>query len=54
MVSCFCCQPGSLGRRALLASAVAFAAIPARAETTPASGGSVDPAVIEDLVAGDR
>ena len=53
MISCFCCQPGSLGRRALLASAAAFAAIPARAETTPASGGSVDPAVIEDLVAGD-
>jgi ribulose-5-phosphate 4-epimerase/fuculose-1-phosphate aldolase len=54
MISCFCCQPSSLGRRALLASAVAFAAIPARAETTPASGGPVDPALIEDLVAGNR
>ena len=54
MISCFCCQPKNLGRRALLASAVAVAAMPAMAQTSPASGGPVDPALIEDLVAGNR
>ena len=54
MITCFCCKPGNLGRRALLASAVAVAAFPAFAQTVPASGGPVDPEVIEDLVAGNR
>lgn len=54
MIACACCQPTSLGRRALLASAVAVAVFPARAETTPASAGPADPALIEDLVAGNR
>ena len=51
MISCFCCQPTNLGRRALLASAAAAAAFPARADTAPTP---VDPSVIEDLVAGNR
>lgn len=54
MLTCFCCQPMRLGRRTLLASAAALTALPARAQTVPASGGPVDPAVIEDLVAGNR
>ena len=54
MITCFCCKPSSLGRRALLAGAVVVAAFPAHAQTAPASAGPVDPAVIEDLVAGNR
>ena len=54
MITCFCCKPSGIGRRVLLASAVAIAAFPARAETPPTSGGPVDPAMIEDLVAGNR
>ena len=54
MITCFCCQPSGLGRRALLASAIAVAAFPARAQTAPASAGLADPALIEDLVAGNR
>ena len=50
MQACFCCPP--LGRRALLASAVAIAALPAKAQ--PASAGPADPKLIEDMVAGNR
>ena len=54
MIACFCGQPHALGRRFLLASAVAAAALPARAQNVPASAGPADPALIEDLVAGNR
>ena len=54
MIACFCGQPHALGRRFLLASAVAAVALPAHAQTAPASAGPADPALIEDLVAGNR
>jgi ribulose-5-phosphate 4-epimerase/fuculose-1-phosphate aldolase len=54
MITCFCCKPHTLGRRALLASAVAIAAFPARGQTAPASAGPADTALIEDLVAGNH
>jgi ribulose-5-phosphate 4-epimerase/fuculose-1-phosphate aldolase len=54
MAVCFCGLPHSVGRRFLLASAVAVAASPAHAETPPASAGPADPALIADLVAANR
>ena len=54
MTSCFCCLPSGLGRRALLASAAFAIAESARAGTTPPSAGPADPALIDDLVAGNR
>ncbi len=54
MIACFCGQSHALGRRALLASAVAAAAMPARAQNVPASAGPADPVLIEELVAGNR
>jgi HCOMODA/2-hydroxy-3-carboxy-muconic semialdehyde decarboxylase len=54
MIACFCCHPRGVGRRALLATAVAAIVMPARAQTAPASAGAADPALIDDLVAGNR
>lgn len=54
MISCFCCRPAGLGRRALLASAAIALASPAIADTAPASAGPVDAALTDDLVAGNR
>ena len=61
MTLCLCGaahRPG-LGRRALLASAVMLAALPARAQApapapAPASAGAPGPALLEDLVAANR
>jgi HCOMODA/2-hydroxy-3-carboxy-muconic semialdehyde decarboxylase len=54
MAVCFCGLPHNVGRRFLIATAVAVAATPAWAETAPASAGPADPALIEDLVAANR
>ncbi len=59
MPICLCGQSHAMGRRFLLASAVAASALPLRAQTTraqpaPASAGPADPALIEDLVAANR
>jgi HCOMODA/2-hydroxy-3-carboxy-muconic semialdehyde decarboxylase len=54
MATCLCGQSHGLGRRFLLASAVAAVALPARAQPAPASAGPADPALIEDLVAANR
>ena len=58
MMTCLCGQKHGIGRRMLLASAVA-AALPAStrnawAQPAPASAGPADPALIEDLVAGNH
>ena len=51
---CDCCKPATMGRRALLCSTMAMAALPARAQIAPASAGPANPALIEDLVAANR
>lgn len=56
MSICFCCGPKSMGRRGLLATAIAAAALPARAQNqpAPASAGPADSALLDDLVAANR
>jgi HCOMODA/2-hydroxy-3-carboxy-muconic semialdehyde decarboxylase len=54
MAVCFCGLSHAIGRRFLLASAVAVAATAAHGETAPASAGPADPALIEDIVAANR
>lgn len=54
MAVCLCGHPHSLGRRFLLASAVALVAPPLSAQTVPASAGPADTALLEDLVAANR
>jgi len=54
MASCFCCRPGSLGRRSFLAAAGVVAGLPASGQPQPASAGPADPALMEDLVAANR
>jgi HCOMODA/2-hydroxy-3-carboxy-muconic semialdehyde decarboxylase len=54
MEVCFCGLPHNVGRRLLLASAVAAAASPARSQAAPSSAGAADPALIEDLVTANR
>jgi len=49
-----CCRPAQMGRRALLCSAMVLPALPARAQSAPASAGPANPALIEDLVAANR
>ena len=48
------CGSHSLGRRRLLAAAAAALACPAVAQSTPASAGAPDPALLQDLVAANR
>jgi HCOMODA/2-hydroxy-3-carboxy-muconic semialdehyde decarboxylase len=50
MIHCCCGMPHALGRRALLATAIAVAAVPRRGHAAPASAGAADPALIDDLV----
>ena len=51
MIHCCCGMPHALGRRALLATAIAAAAaVPRRGHAAPASAGPADPALIDDLV----
>ncbi len=50
MIHCCCGMPHALGRRALLATAIAAAAVPRRGHAAPASAGAADPALIDDLV----
>jgi HCOMODA/2-hydroxy-3-carboxy-muconic semialdehyde decarboxylase len=54
MITCFCGQLHGPGRRGVLAMAIAAMALPARAQSTPATAGPADPALIEDLVAANR
>jgi HCOMODA/2-hydroxy-3-carboxy-muconic semialdehyde decarboxylase len=54
MAVCFCGLSHAMGRRFLLASAVAVVATSAHGETAPASAGPADPALIEDIVAANR
>jgi ribulose-5-phosphate 4-epimerase/fuculose-1-phosphate aldolase len=54
MSMCLCCKPASLGRRGFLATAVSAAAIPAWAQTPPASAGPANAALLDDLVAANR
>lgn len=50
MIHCWCGVPHALGRRALLATALAAAAVPRHGYAAPASAGPPDPALIDDLV----
>jgi len=54
MALCLCGLTHGVGRRFLLAGAVAVVARSARAESPPASAGAADPALIDDLVAANR
>lgn len=51
MRACFCC---GLTRRTMLASAAAFVASAAHAQTPPPSAGPADKALLDDLVAANR
>ena len=54
MALCLCGLTHGVGRRFLLAGAVAVVSMPARAETPPAAADPADPALIDDLVAANR
>ena len=54
MSICLCCKPASRGRRGFLAAAMSAAAIPAWAQTPPASAGPANAALLDDLVAANR
>jgi ribulose-5-phosphate 4-epimerase/fuculose-1-phosphate aldolase len=59
MSICFCCGPTPFGRRGFLATAVSAAAFATSvrqvgAQTPPASAGSANPALVDDLVAANR
>lgn len=54
MSICLCCGPATLGRRGFLATAMSAAALPARAQTQPASAGPANAALLDDLVAANR
>jgi ribulose-5-phosphate 4-epimerase/fuculose-1-phosphate aldolase len=54
MTLCYCCQPAALGRRGFLAAAASIAAVPAGAQTPPASAGPANAALLDDLVAANR
>jgi HCOMODA/2-hydroxy-3-carboxy-muconic semialdehyde decarboxylase len=54
MSICFCCGPASVGRRGFLATAAAFAALPASGQIAPTSAGPANAALLDDLVAANR
>lgn len=54
MSICLCCGPALLGRRGLLAAAVAAAALPSGVRAAPVSAGPAEGTLLDDLVAANR
>ena len=55
MSNCSCCDPASLRRRGFIATSVAAGVVPSvQAQTSPASAGPANSALLDDLVAANR